>query len=215
LRHVRPQSIDGGSMGEVHVMDRSQQQGVIANPWRLTAKAEAEKCEHRGLVKGGKPFHPVTIAARDQRRIVGKPTGTIAAGPAADIVERLREIPVIKAEPRLDACRHELVDQPIVKGKTRVVYGAAPAWQNARPSHRKAIGIDAKLPHQSYIFGITMIVIARDRAAVPIRDPAHLAAISVPDAWAAAVRRDGAFDLVARSRYAPGKMTRNGIGSRM
>ena len=54
-------------------------------------------------------------------RIVGKPLDDVTIGPAALILQRLGKIPVIEAEPGLDARREKAVDQPVIEGEARLI----------------------------------------------------------------------------------------------
>ena len=90
-------------MGEIHMMNGAQQHGAIGKSRRQSAKAITVQREDARLVEGRKTLYPVAVAAPNQRGIVGKPLRAIAVGPAAEIVEGLRQVPVIEAKPGFDA----------------------------------------------------------------------------------------------------------------
>ena len=91
----------------------------------MPAQAIAEQREQRGLVERGEPLDPIAIAPRGQRHIVGEPPRTIAIGPATAIIERLRQVPMIEADPRLDVGRQQRIDQTVVEGQARLIGRAA------------------------------------------------------------------------------------------
>src|SRR5512143_3201031 len=104
--HARAYRVHGEAVAEIHVVDRPMQ-GLGADLVPLArTEAVTEQREDRRLIEGGETLDPVTVAIGDQRGVVGKPADAIPRRPAAEIVERLRQVPVIEAEPRLDARRH-------------------------------------------------------------------------------------------------------------
>ena len=163
-------------------MNGAQQHRAVGNSRRLAAEAIAEEREHARLVECRVALHPVAVAARDQVGVIGEPLRAIAVGPAAEVLQRLRQIPVIETKPRLDAGCDQRIDQPVVEGDACFVDGAAAARQHAWPRHRKAIGVDAEPAHERYVLAVPVIVIAGDVAGVAIGDLAGQAAIGVPNA---------------------------------
>src|SRR5437764_653578 len=59
--------------------------------------------------------------------------------PAALFLQRLREVPMVEAEPRRTAARDQPIDQTRVESVAALLDGAAAGRQNARPRHRKPI----------------------------------------------------------------------------
>src|SRR3974390_3186640 len=153
-------------------------------------------------MEGGEALHTVTISPADQCCVVVKPTDNIARGPAAEIVERLRQIPMIETDPGLDAGQKQFVDEPVIECETQFIRRAASLRQRARPGDRKAISVHAELLHQRDIFAIAVIVVAGDVSGVVVLDLASVA-VRVPHAQAAAILVRRALDLIARSGYAP------------
>ncbi len=168
-------------------------------------EAIAEQREYRRLVEGGKTFHPVAIAIRDQSGIVGKPFDAVPAGPAPEVVQRLRQIPMIQAKPRFDAGCENGIDEPVVKCESWLIRRTATLRQNPRPGDGKTVGLNAELLHQGNIFGITVVVIASNVAGVMVGDAA-LQPVGVPDAEPAAVLARRALDLEGGGRHAPKKI---------
>ena len=50
-----------------------------------------------------------------QRRVVREPAGGVAFGPAAGVLQRLRQVPVVEGQPGLDAPLEQPVHQPGVE----------------------------------------------------------------------------------------------------
>src|SRR5689334_23382460 len=90
-----------------------------------------------GLVEGGEMTDAVAEPARDDERVIGEPAGAIAVLPAAAIFERLRQIPVIEADPRLDAGGEHAIDKTLVEFQPLGVHRAAAFRQDARPTRRQ------------------------------------------------------------------------------
>ena len=111
------QPVDRGAMAEIHVMNGAQEHAAVDDARRLAAEAEAEQREHARLVEGRKALHPVAVAVRDHAGVVGEPLRAIAVSPAAVVLQRLRQVPVIEAKPRLDARGDDCIDQPVVERK--------------------------------------------------------------------------------------------------
>ena len=201
-RHRRTQCVDGGAMGQVHVVNGRVQRSVIAETRRMLAAAVAEQREHRRLVEGRKPFDPVAVPLACDSGIVREPCGAVARRPAAEIVERLRQVPMIKTEPRLDARREQCIDQAVIECEAFFVRRTLAERQHPRPRHRKAISADTEIAHQRDVFRIAVIVVAGDVAGLAVVDMAG-ARKRIPDAGAAAVLVRRAFDLIGRGRNTP------------
>ena len=119
------QGIDGRAMRQVNVMNGPVQGGRIGEARRMPGKAVAEQREHRRLVEGGKTPDAVADAARDQACVVGEPAGRLTVEPPSPVLQGLRQVPVVEAEPGFDAGREQPVDQPVVEGKPGLVDLAA------------------------------------------------------------------------------------------
>ena len=107
----------------------------------------------------------------------------------------------------------QLVDEPVVEVEPRLVHLAAPFRDDARPRDREAEGVEPELAHQPDVVGEAVVEVARDRAALAVPHLPRRRAEAIPDALAAAVLVDGAFDLVRRGRGAPGEIGwKRGLG---
>ena len=158
--------------------------------------------------------NPVAIAARHQGGIIGEPKSDIAILPSAKIIQRLRQIPMIQAQPGLYAVAQQFVDQTIIEVEAQAVGLAAPLRQHARPGHGKPVDLRAKAPHQRHVFPIAMVVVTRHIAGIAIGNTARLSAEQVPDAGSAPVLCGSPLDLIGRGGDAPLERCRQRQGGR-
>ena len=148
---------------------------------------------------------------RHDARVVGKFFGDVALEPAALVLQGLRQIPMIEAEPRRHAAREQPIDQAVVEIEAALFDRAGACRQDARPRRRKAVGTKAAARQQIDIFAPAMIVIAGDIAGVAVLHQARRVAKNIPDAFAAPIRIDRALDLIARGRGAPYEVGGKGV----
>ena len=190
-------AFDGGAVAKVHVVNDAVHRFRIRHAGSSVPEAVAEQGENGRFIERRKPLDAVAVPPRCKRRIVGEPSGEIAHGPAAKVIERLRQIPMIQAEPWLDPCREQGIDQPIIEGKAGFIGGALSARQNAWPCYREAVRLDPQIAHEGDVFKIAVVVVTGDIAAVLVGD-APPGGIGVPDARPAPLVTARALDLIAR-----------------
>src|SRR5262250_2240344 len=80
--------------------------------------------------------------------IVGERRHSGAIGPAAALLERLRQIPMVERRKWLDAGFEQPIDQPIVEVQAGAIDAAIAFRQHTRPADREAVGLQAQLTHQ-------------------------------------------------------------------
>ena len=144
----------------------------------------------------------------DDGGIVGERVGRVALLPAAQGLQLLRQVPVIKRGPGLDAFGQQLVDQPVVEVEALRIERAAAVGKDARPGDREAIGAGAHRLHQGDVFLVAMEMVDRDVAGAAVGRLAALAREHVPDRDTAAVLERRALDLIGRRGGAPKKPLR-------
>ena len=64
----------------------------------------AEERRAPRLVERGPDPHPVAERVVHRGGVVGEPVGGVAVGPAARVLQRLRQVPVVERQPGRDAC---------------------------------------------------------------------------------------------------------------
>src|SRR5918994_2703001 len=96
-----------------------------------------------GLVDGEPVLHSGAERGRDRLGVVAEPTRGVAIGPAAAILERLRQVPVVKSGVGRYPGRMQLVDEAAVVVETLRVGTTAPGGINSRPGNGEAIAAEA------------------------------------------------------------------------
>jgi len=181
------QVVDGGQ----HVGQTLQAGGVVAEP-------VSEQRVDIGLVEDRPMLHAVAEPPSHHARVICERCGRIAIEPAALLLQRLRQVPMVEAQPRRDAVRDEPIDQTFVKVEAALLYRAAARRQNARPRGRKPIGGKIAACEQIDIVAPSVVVVAGDVARIAVLHAPGRMGEDVPDAFAAPVFVDRAFDLIAR-----------------
>ena len=175
-------------------------------PGGMVAKSVADQGMHRGLVQHDPVLDPVAEAARHDLRIIGEPMPDIAIKPAAPLLKRLRQIPVIEADPRRDPACEASVRHAVVKVQSRDVDVSGPRRNDPRPRCREAIAVEPALRDQIDIVWIAVVVVRGDIGSLAAVNIAFRAGKDIPDRFATAVGVDRPFDLVGGRRYAPAKL---------
>ena len=88
---------------------------------------------------------PVAEPRDDDLGVFRERLDGLARRPAALVLERLREVPVVQRHERLDAVREQVVDEPVVEVEARLVHAPAALGQDARPRDREAERAEAEL----------------------------------------------------------------------
>src|SRR3546814_9158746 len=87
----------------------------IAVTGRERAVQIAAVGDHPRLVQRHPFLHPPIEAAVHHRSIFGEPVRTIPVQPAALVVERGGQVPMVEREQRLDVVLEPFIDKPLVK----------------------------------------------------------------------------------------------------
>ncbi len=185
----------------------------IAVTGRQRAVQIAAVGDNPRLVERHPLFHAAIELAEHDLRIFGKPVRDVGVEPAAAIIERCRQVPVIEREQRLDVVLEQLVDEAVVEIQSCGVHLAGARGQDAAPRNAEAVRLHSELSHQRNIFGPTAIVIARDVASVAIAHQSVRVHEAMPDARASAVSNRRAFDLICSGCTAPQKPIRKCCGA--
>jgi hypothetical protein len=174
----------------------------VADARRLAALGVAEERDHPRLVVGDPLRDHVAELLRHQPRVLGEALGRVARRPAAAVLQRLREIPVVQRGDRLDPALEQPLDEAAVEADAARVERAAPVRLHPRPGDREAVALDPHRREQVEVLAPAVVVVAGDVAGVPVDDVAGRVAEAVPDRLAAAVLVPRALDLVRRGRRA-------------
>ena len=203
-RPERRNSCDRAAMGEEDVVKGGRlATDIVLVAGRVEAVQVAEQADDPRLVDREPGADAVAVGLEAGRGELGETLGRVAGEPAALVLERLRELPVVERHDRLDTAVEQRVDE------ARVVIAASrlerrPAGrEEAGPRDREAVRAEAELAHQLDVLGPTAIVVAGDVARAAALDPAGEMRERVPDRRALAVRVRRTLDLVRRRRRAP------------
>src|SRR5690606_31198997 len=131
-----------------------------------------------------------------------------AAGPAALVLQRLGQIPVVDRDIRLHAAFQQLVDELVIVRDAFRVDGAVPVGNDARPGDGEPVRLRAEVFDQFDVFFVPVVAVAGHVAVVPVSDVARRVAEGVPDGQAAPVFIVRALDLVRRGGGAPDESLR-------
>ena len=135
------------------------------------------------------------------RRVVDEAVHGVARRPAAVVLQRLRQVPVVQRQVGPHAAREQAVDQPFVEVQALGIPGAAAGGLHPRPADREAVGVDAQRGDEVEVAAQAVDVVAGDVAIAAVGDGAGLAAEAVPDRLALAVGGGGA--LRSGRRWSP------------
>ena len=133
--------------------------------------------QHRhdvGLVDRDPVLDPVREPLADQLGVLGEAVDGVAVEPAALVLERLRQVPVVQRGHRLDASLEQPVDQSLVEVQPLRVRRPRPLRLHPRPRDREAVAAQPEPRHQVEVLVQAVVVVAGDvaRGAVHDRAPA-------------------------------------------
>ena len=122
---------------------------------RMRADPVALAGRYLGLVQRDPHADLVTELAREQLRVLGEPLGGVAVGPAALVLELLREVPVVDGGQGDDVAIAQAVDQravevqPALVGRGRCRSAARAARRSRTGSRRRRARSAARGPPRS------------------------------------------------------------------
>src|SRR5512140_2156262 len=91
--------------------------------------------------------------------IVGEVLADLTPGPAALILEGLRQVIVEEAGIRLNAAPEQLIHQLVIKGQAIPIDTTSPLRQDAAPGGGETVSLDTEVSHQGDIFLPAVVVI--------------------------------------------------------
>jgi hypothetical protein len=99
------QCLHRAALRQVLVVDRGEHVGQADEARGVSTHAVPEQRVHIRFIEHRPVLDAIGEPPRHDARVIGELVGDIAIEPAAGILQRLRQIPMIKAEPRRDAAR--------------------------------------------------------------------------------------------------------------
>jgi hypothetical protein len=156
-----------------------------------------------GFVQGDPEPHIPGQRLVDDACVLGEAFAGLPVRPAAPILERLGQVPVVEGQHGFDGAASETFDQPPVEINTLLVDVARTIGLYAGPGYGEAVGPETELGHQVEVFVQPVVMVAGDVARIAVVDFARSVAEGVPDRSPAAVLVDSPFDLVGGRRRSP------------
>ena len=101
------------------------------------------------------------------RRVLPEPVRRVAHRPAAGVLQRLRQVPVVERDRRVDPPRQQPVDQPPVEVDPGLVDVAGARRLDARPRHREPVGGQPEVRDQVEVRLPQAVVVGRRVARRP------------------------------------------------
>jgi hypothetical protein len=195
----------GQPVREQQVVADGQRGRPVAQPGREAALCVAGEGHHPRLVVRDPGRHEVAELARHVVRVVGEALRRVAVGPAARVLQGLREVPVVERGGRFDPALEQSLDELAIEAHARRIERPGPVGLHPRPRDREAVGLQAERRHEVEVLAPAVVVVAGDLAGVAVLDGAGNAAEGVPDRVAAPVLMSRALDLVGRGGRAEAK----------
>jgi hypothetical protein len=172
----------------------------------------ADAGERFGFVENDPLADAIAQRLRHRARILGETFRRIAIGPAAVVLERLRQVPVIQRDDGANARFEHRIGDALVVIQSPGVHASAARGLDSRPCNRVTIALDVQLAQQRDVLEVAMIAIARQVAVVAVLDAARRVREAVPDGFAFAVFLPGTLDLIGRGGCAPDEIRRKAHG---
>ena len=203
----------------------------MARPWASSTWCEAASAECRSVSPGAWrpcrwPIMPeqnasfivtqtgthVAEAVQHELHVVAEVGHGVAVHPAAGVLQRLREVPVVQGGHGLDAPGAQPVHQAPVVVEALLVDRAGTVRDDPGPADREPVGVQAQAGHEIQVRVGPVIVVAGDRAGVAVRHGPRNLAERVPHRGSAAVFIGRALDLVRGRGHAKQETGREAHG---
>ena len=176
---------------------------IVPDAGRVLAPPVAHVRDHPGLVDRDEPLYPVAEGRRHQAGVVGEQLRRVAGRPAALVLQRLGQVPVMQRDHRRDPALQQRVDEPAVVGQAGRVRSAAALGLDARPGDGEPVGAGRQPGDQSHIVRGPVVAVAGDVTSVAVHGLPGLVAERIPHRGALPVLGRRALDLVGRRGHPP------------
>jgi hypothetical protein len=191
------------AVGEQLVVHRGEAGARVHPARRVDALRVAQQARAERLVERAPVLHSVAERLVDVDRVVAEAERRVPVHPAAAVVfNRLREVPVVQREPRLDACAEQFVDEAAVEVEAQLI-DLAITGLDAGPAGGEPVRTDAELLHERHVRGHAVVVVVCDLGGVAVVDGAGNPGEAIPDRVFLAVFVGCALDLRCGGCRAP------------
>jgi len=196
---------DGQAVREQQVVDDARVEVGPREPRRVRAGDVPEVGHDPRLVVCDPVAHTVAQAVGDGIGVLHEALHGVAVSPAAALLQRLGQVPVVKRDEGPDIVLEQQVDQALVEVEAGPIRAqtAASFRLDTRPRDGEAIGLQAKFAHQRHVLAHAMVVVVGGLARAAVDDLAGDGGEAVPDTLATPTLARGPLNLVGRGRHAP------------
>ncbi|MDF9805554.1 hypothetical protein M2436_004101 [Streptomyces sp. HB372] len=218
VRQEVAQDAGARAVGQVQVVGGAQGREVAGPARGVDPVPVPEERRAPGLVERRPGRHPVAQRPGHQARVLREPVRRVPLGPAARVLQLLRQVPVVERGDRSDPGRQQLVDQTAVEVQA-ALHGRAPAGRlDPGPGDGEPVVGDAQFLHQAYVVRHPVQMVGGDVAGVAVAHLAGRPAEGVPDRRRTAVLGGSALDLIGGGGGPPAECggeaeSRHGLGA--
>ena len=134
------------AVAEQQVVGGADRRRLVVAARRVVPGGVAEERRAPRLVERGPGGDAVAEAVVDRGGVLGEARRGVARRPAAGVLQRLGQVPVVQRDPRLDAGGRAARRRAGSRSRGRRSWsGPASVGLDARPGDREAVGADAEL----------------------------------------------------------------------
>ncbi len=199
-------------MGEQQVMGGRERGVQVGDTRRVPGLQVADHARAEGLVHRHPDRDHVGEAVQHELRVVTEVGHGVAVRPAAGVLQRLREVPVVQGGYRLDAPGAQPVHQAPVEVQALLVDAAGAVRDDPGPADREPVGGQPQPGHEIQVGVGPVVVVTGDRAGVAVGHGPGDTAERVPHRRSPAVFVGRALDLVSGGRHAEMETSRETHG---
>src|SRR6218665_2924179 len=147
----------------------------------------------------------ITKFFRNNRRVVGKSIRGFPFQPSAFVFQGLRQIPVVKRDPRCYRVCEKLFGKITIEPESRAIARPSAIRLDSWPGDGESISIYSQAGSQRNIFADAMVVIIGNLTIISPQDPSRFAGKGIPNTGAASAFRHSTFYLVCSRCSSPYK----------
>ena len=159
-----PDGLHGKPMRQEKMVDGLKRSHGVRQARRMDPQEMAQETMYRRLVVRDPVRDAIAQTLDNNGRIVGKLLADVAIGPAARVLQRLRQVPMEKRGIWGDVLFEERIHKAVIEVQARLVHGAHALGNNPRPGDGKAVGVQAQPRHEVHVFLIAVVVVYRNVA---------------------------------------------------
>ncbi len=209
VRHMLAKRLDHPSIGQKGDMVGGEEALAILHGGRMGAELIGIGQVVVLLVKRHPILHLAGKTLIEGHAVALEILDNASVFPAAVLIlQRLRQVPVVEGQHRLDLVGQKGIDQLLVESQTRLVHLPPTGGVDARPAHREAVGLEPHLGHQRHVLFHAVVVIHRHIAVAPLKGLARQFGEEIPHRGPLAIGIPAPLHLIGCRGGAPQKIAR-------